>query len=103
EQICDRVGILQRGEMIREGDITTLTRQKGRFAIRLAPGQAFPREEVEQHGYQVSAGGELWEVGLTDGQSIDAVVDLLRARGLGIRHLVEKRQTLEDLFLKTVV
>src|SRR5205823_4552413 len=29
ELICDRVAILQRGEMIREGDIATLTKQKG--------------------------------------------------------------------------
>jgi ABC-2 type transport system ATP-binding protein len=29
-------------------------------------------------------------------------VDLLRARGLSLRHLVEKRKTLEDLFLETV-
>jgi ABC-2 type transport system ATP-binding protein len=103
EQICDRVGILQRGEMIREGDIPSLTRQKGRFTIGLAAGQVLPVEEVEKHGYQVTGNGDLWDVDLTDGQSIDPLIDLLRARGLGLRHLVEKRQTLEDLFLKTVV
>ena len=42
------------------------------------------------------------ELELTDGQSIDPVVDLLRARGLSIRHLIEKRQTLEELFMETV-
>ena len=39
---------------------------------------------------------------LLEGQSIDPVVDLIRARGLNLRHLVEKRQTLEDLFVQTV-
>jgi ABC-2 type transport system ATP-binding protein len=102
ELICDRVGILQKGEMIREGDIATLTRQRGLFVVGLAPGQEFPREEVQKQGYSVSRAGELWEVGLSDGQAIDPVVDLLRSRGLNIRHLVEKRQTLEDLFLETV-
>ena len=38
---------------------------------------------------------------LEDHQNIDAIVDLIRARGLNLRHLVEKRQTLEDLFLAT--
>jgi ABC-2 type transport system ATP-binding protein len=103
ELICDHVSILQRGEMVREGDIATLTRQKGRFVIGLADGQAFPKEEVEKHGYAVTRAGEWWEVGLSDGQTIDPVVDLLRGRGLSLRHLVEKRQTLEDLFLATVV
>ena len=102
ELICDRVGILQKGEMIREGDIATLTRQRGLFVVGLAIGQAFPQEDVQKLGYTVNRSGLLWEVSLTDGQDIDPVVDLLRARGLSVRHLVEKRQTLEDLFLETV-
>jgi ABC-2 type transport system ATP-binding protein len=102
ELICDRVGILQRGEMIEEGDIATLTRQKDMFIVGIAPGQVFPQQEAATLGYQVSASGDFWEVGLTDGQSIDPLVDLLRARGLSIRHLVEKRQTLEDLFVRSV-
>jgi ABC-2 type transport system ATP-binding protein len=106
ELICDRVVILQRGEVIRQGTIAELTQQHGRFVIGLAEGQAFPREELTRQGYSVSpagAHGELWEVGLHDGQSIDPVVDLLRSRGLNLRHLVEKRQTLEDLFMETVL
>jgi ABC-2 type transport system ATP-binding protein len=103
ELICDRVGILQEGELIREGDIVSLTRQQGTFVIGLAPGQNFPYDELAKQGYQVSRRGTFWEVGLADGQSIDPVVDLLRDRGLHLRHLVEKRQTLEDLFLETVV
>jgi ABC-2 type transport system ATP-binding protein len=102
ELICDRVAILQRGEKIREGDIATLTKTKGFFIIGLAPGQQLPRAELEQKGYVVSASGEQWEIGLTDGQSIDPVVDFLRERRLNLRHLVEKRQTLEDIFMETV-
>src|SRR5262249_29751924 len=103
ELICDRVAILQQGELIREGDIAALTQQRGLFLIGLAPGQSLPREELAKQGYQVSRAGEMWEVGLSDGQSIDPVVDLLRGRGLSIRHLMEKRQTLEELFMETVV
>jgi ABC-2 type transport system ATP-binding protein len=73
------------------------------FVIGLAPGQTFPQAEVAQKGYPATLRGEFWEIDLADGQSIDPVVELLRSRGLSIRHLVEKRQTLEDLFLETVV
>jgi ABC-2 type transport system ATP-binding protein len=103
ELICDRVGILQRGDMIREGDIQTLTKLQGLFIIGLAPGQQVPTEEVKQKGYSVTPRGDVWEVALTEAQSIDGVIDLLRAKGLGIRHLVEKRQTLEELFMEVVV
>src|SRR5439155_10962257 len=96
ELICDRVGILQAGELIKEGDINTLTRQRGAFVIGLAPGQGLPREELTKQGYDVTRSGEMWEIGLQDGQNIDAVVDWLRSRGLSLRHLDEKRQTLEE-------
>jgi ABC-2 type transport system ATP-binding protein len=102
EQVCDRVAILARGNLVREGDIAALTKQQGFFMIGLAPGEQFPRDEVTALGYQTRPLGGLDEVALTAGQSIDPVVQLLSARGLKLRHLVEKRQSLEDLFVRTV-
>jgi ABC-2 type transport system ATP-binding protein len=102
ELICDRVAILQQGELIRAGTIAELTQQRGLFLVGLAPGQSFPTDDVAKQGYFAAPRGDLWEIGLKDGQSIDPLVDLLRARDLSIRHLVEKRQTLEDLFVQTV-
>ncbi len=102
EQICDRVAILRKGEMIREGSVESLTRQRGLFVVGLAAGQAFPVEQAAAQGYEVRQNGDLWEVGLVDGQSIDPVIDLVRGLGLNLRHLTEKRQTLEDLFMAAV-
>ena len=102
ELICDRVGILQKGEMVREGRIAELTKQQGVFVIGLAPGQTLPVADLASLGYPAVAQGERWDVYLSDSQSIDPVIDLLRSRGLSVRHLIEKRQTLEELFLETV-
>jgi ABC-2 type transport system ATP-binding protein len=102
ELICDRVAILQRGEMIREGDIATLTKQKGHFQVGLADGQELPSQELASKGYSVRKDGIYWEIGVQDGQTIDPVIDFMRDRGLKLRHLVEKRQSLEDLFMQTV-
>jgi ABC-2 type transport system ATP-binding protein len=102
EQVCDRVAILQQGELIREGDVATLTRKSGQFSVGLAPGEEFPRTEVEAMGYSVRREGDHWAVVLEEGQSIDPVVALLQGRGLRLRHLVERRQSLEDLFIATV-
>jgi ABC-2 type transport system ATP-binding protein len=103
ELICDRVAILDRGEVIRMGGIGELTRQKGTFVVGLADGQAFPVEEAGQLGFtSLHKAGLHWEVDLTDGQTIDPLLALLQSRGLNLRHLVEKRQTLEDLFVQTV-
>jgi ABC-2 type transport system ATP-binding protein len=102
ELICDHVAILQRGQLIRQGPIATLTKQRGLFVIGLAPHEVFPRDEVVGLGYDVVQFGDYWEIGIQDNQTIDPVVALLSSRGLKLRHLTEKRQTLEDLFVKTV-
>ncbi len=102
ELVCDRVAILSRGNLVRIGDVATLTQLKGLYLIGLAPGQAFPQEEAVRLGYEVRQAGELWEIGLTDSQNIDPLVSLVVDRGLNLRHLVEKRQTLEDLFIAMV-
>jgi ABC-2 type transport system ATP-binding protein len=105
ELVCDRVAILQRGELVREGTIPELTAQKGLFEIGVAAGQAFPESEAKALGFGVrpiDANRSRWEVGLTEGQSIDPLVRLVFEKGLSLRHLVEKKATLEDVFMATV-
>jgi ABC-2 type transport system ATP-binding protein len=102
EQICDRVAIVQRGQLVREGTIAELTEQKGLFELRLAPGQAFPAEQLRQAGFAVKQAGEVWEISLKEGQSIDPVLKLVFEAGLGLRHLVEKKFSLEEVFMATV-
>src|SRR5262249_16203362 len=62
EQVCDRVAILRRGEVVREGDVAGLTRQRGLFVVGLAAGQSLPVEEVERLGFRARPAGALWEV-----------------------------------------
>lgn len=105
ELVCDRVAILQRGELVREGTIADLTRQTGRYEIGLAPGQSFPSAAAEKLGFAVTPLTDrpgLVEVALPAGGSIDPVLGLVAEGGLRLRHLVEKKQSLEDAFLATV-
>lgn len=102
ELLCDRVGILHKGLLVREGDTAALTQQRGLYVIGLAPNHVFPIAELSERGYVAQPAGVNFELELSDGQNIDEVVDFLRSRQLSIRHLIEKRITLEDLFLKTV-
>jgi ABC-2 type transport system ATP-binding protein len=102
ELICDQVAILQRGELVRQGDIPTLTRLQGLYVLGLADKEQLPEDKVRALGFAVRRAGPHWEIDLTAGQSIDPVVALVQQQGLRLRHLVEKRQSLEDLFIKTV-
>ncbi len=103
EQISDRVAILHQGRMVRQGTVADLTRQEGRFVLGLAPGEAFPTEEVARLGYRTESAGDHHEVLLgTDLAGIDKVLQLLNAKGLRLRHLLEKKQSLEDVFVTMV-
>ena len=102
EQVCDRVAILQRGNLVREGTVADLTRQVGCFILGLDAGQTFPTADVKALGYTVAASGVHFEVSLTEKQSIDPVLEMLHAKGLRLRHLVEKKQSLEDVFVSMV-
>jgi ABC-2 type transport system ATP-binding protein len=102
ELVCDRVAILQRGNVVQIGEVAALTEQHGRFSLGLAPGEELPRQDLANLGYRILREGERWEVTVPDGQTIDPVIALVQSRGLRLRHLIEKRQTLEELFIETV-
>jgi ABC-2 type transport system ATP-binding protein len=102
ELICDRVAILHQGELARQGTVADLTRQENRYVVGLATGQTFPADEVARTGYTVEAVAGFTEVVVPEGKSIDAVLALLQSKGLNLRHLVEKKQSLEDVFVSMV-
>src|SRR5205085_5240151 len=82
EMMCDRVAIMQKGELIREGKVQDLTSQQGVFVIGVSEPRDFPEEEIQQMGYKLRRDRDRWEITLADGQSIDPVLDLLRDKKL---------------------
>ncbi|MCZ2340614.1 MAG: ABC transporter ATP-binding protein [Bacteroidales bacterium] len=102
ELISDRVAILNQGQIVREGTVADLTRQTNRYTIRLADGQAFPTEDVRALGFPVTAHNPFHDVEIPEGKTIDPVLHLLQRERLSLRHLVETKQTLEDVFVQMV-
>ncbi|MBY0461492.1 MAG: ABC transporter ATP-binding protein [Gemmataceae bacterium] len=105
ELICDRVAILQRGHLVREGTIDELTKTKGTFVLGLMAGQVFPVEAVAALGFPVrllpNTPGH-HEIAMADGKTIEPVMKLLAESGLTVVHIVEKKQSLEDVFLSLI-
>jgi ABC-2 type transport system ATP-binding protein len=103
EQVCDRVGIIENGRLIREGSIEELTRIKLTYRVATVPVlDAAAGEELSRFAVSLSPGPEGFEIGLERPEDLDRAVDLLRARGFSIRALAETRLTLEEVFLKAV-
>ena len=101
ELMCDRVAIMQKGELIREGTVQELTARRGVFVLGVADGP-FPEVEVRAMGFALKPSGDRWEITLAEGQAIDPVIQLVRDKGLRMTHMVEQRQTLEDIFVSLV-
>lgn len=103
EMVADQVAILHQGEVVRQGTVADLTKQEGRYVIGLAPGQTFPVEDVTRLGFRAEPAGDHHEVIVgTSLDGIDAVMRLLVEKGLSVRHLLAKKQTLEDVFVRMV-
>lgn len=101
ELMCDRVAVMQKGELIRQGTVKELTAQQGRYIIGIAEPN-FPTEDLTLLGYNVRPLNDRFEIVLTENQEIDPVLDLLRAKNLRLRHLIEKKQSLEEVFVSMV-
>jgi ABC-2 type transport system ATP-binding protein len=104
ELVCDRVAIMQRGEVRREGrvaDLTLsprtevyLTLQGDADAIRGAVGDRriieWQSADAEQHTISVR---------IEDQEDSNRLIDALRAAGISVVGLARHRQTLEEAFL----
>ena len=103
ERLCDRVAILDRGALVREGTVEELTR--GDSSIRLSTIPALDdvtQAVLAKMGLRLRPVEDGFELSLQRSEDIDRVVDLLRERNISIRALVPKRFSLEEVFLKAV-
>jgi ABC-2 type transport system ATP-binding protein len=103
ERVCDRVGILEQGRLVREGTLEDLTRTKLSFQIRTLPAlDEGARAELARFAVSLEARADGFELGLEKEEDIDRAVDILRARGLSIRSLSGTKLSLEEVFLQAV-
>ena len=104
ELVCDRVAILSKGRLVREGSVEELTPRTGkvRFVLRDPPAGAASAATLVAGigaGFQPQADG--FELTVTDGE-LDTAIDRLRAAGVGIREITQRRLTLEESFIHLV-
>ena len=103
EQTCDRVAIIHKGELIREGPVKQLLAETA-SDLRIQAEPADLAEQVLGERWEVSresAPGDAlpWlRVGAPPGES-PRVVELLVGRGIRVHQAVIQRQTLESYFL----
>jgi len=100
EMVCDRVAILSKGRLLRIGTVGELTAGREQYGIVVTACDEALDKALAALVPQYSRNGLEIQITATDGKQVDAVVDLLRSRSVGIRELVRRHETLEEAFFR---
>lgn len=102
ERICDRVGILEAGRLVREGTVESLTRAANAYEVKVEGAVEAAWPELVALVPDARQGAGAIEFTLENPAKLDTVIDLLRARGVSVRGVTEKKTSLEDIFIDAV-
>jgi ABC-2 type transport system ATP-binding protein len=102
EQITDRVGILNKGKLLREGTVRELTEKKEEYTLTV------DNSEIDTGKY--SNGNILiskfpngsYSVKVDDIRSMNLLIDRLRSENILIKEFVLQKTTLEEMFISLI-
>jgi ABC-2 type transport system ATP-binding protein len=99
ELICDRVVIMDKGRILREGTIEELTPRIGAVRFELVKAPANLPMILAGVGSSLELDGNSFQIQASDDQ-INAAIDRLRASQVAIRAISQRRATLEQSFIE---
>ena len=102
EQTCNRVAILRKGRVVREGKIEDLTRRDARYRMVAEPVDERLLESFRATGAGVERVNGHLLLSVRDLAHVNTLVDRLRAEGGSLKELAPDRSTLEDVFVDLV-
>jgi ABC-2 type transport system ATP-binding protein len=101
EMMCDRVAILNKGKVVRTGTIAELTTQKLSYIIQLSsPITKEIQERLQQTILSIEYKDSSLIVPLHNKTELNAIIDILRASGIGIESMTQQKISLEDYFIQ---
>jgi ABC-2 type transport system ATP-binding protein len=102
EQTCNRVAILRKGRVVREGRIEDLTRREARYRMVAEPVDDVLLEAFRATGAGVERVNGHLMLTVRDLAHVNALVDRVRGEGRSLKELSPDRSTLEDVFVDLV-
>lgn len=102
EMICDRVAILNKGDLIKEGNVDDLTKAEDIYLIHTAEPIDI---EVKRKILSVDGNAGIGETEIqTDAgiAKLNQIIDILRANQLSLNTVTQKTNTLEELFINVI-
>ena len=102
EMICDRVAILNKGDLIKEGNVDDLTRSENIFVIEtVEPIDIKLKQKILSLDGNAGIGEN--EINTESGiEQVNQIVDMLRKNKIQLKSLQQKTSTLEELFINVI-
>lgn len=101
QRLCDRVAIIHRGKIVRQGRVRDLLRG-GVVELRATGVHKETADKFAAPGVEVSLIGSDLRMEMPDSQDTNAIIDAIRTSGGTITYLAEREILLEDLFREAV-
>ena len=102
ELVCDRVAIIDRGRVVRQGALAELLRESLALDLTLGPYDDAALRTIEEYGAIETREARTLRVRLDDPEDVPRLVDALVRAGVAIYAVTPHRSTLEDVFLGVV-
>ena len=102
EMICDRVAILNKGDLIKEGNVEDLTKAENIFAIHTVEAISM---DVKQKVLAIDGNAGIGEKEINTEAGIsklNSIIDVLRSSGINLETVNQKTNTLEELFINVI-
>lgn len=102
EMICDRVAILNKGDLIKEGNVDDLTRAENVFVVQTVEPLTM---EIKQKILAVDGNAGIGENEINTETGIPAlnrIIDILRQNSISLKTVHQKTNTLEELFINVI-
>ena len=106
EMVADRVAIISKGQTVAQGSVEELTAASHRWEVDAAGGPAalaLGAGTLEGRDRADAPGVRTYVVPGRDPAAVQPAIDALRAAGASVVRVERARETLEDLFVRSVV
>lgn len=102
EAVCDRVAIIQRGEVVREGRLGELLATRRLLDVQAQGMSEDVLERVKERWEVAAQEDSRLSLALNDPDEVPHVVSMLVTAGVAVHHVALRSESLEDLFVRTV-
>jgi ABC-2 type transport system ATP-binding protein len=100
ERVCDRIGILAGGKLLREGPLEALCGSEARYRLRFAPG--FDLTALTSAGLVPAGERSVFRANAGDAATLNALLDRARASGALLLELRPDARDLEEVLTEAL-